>query len=144
MHGTTADPILKRSIAFGLVNIPVALTSSESCPNSNVIWLNSRNFPCIRYKRVNAETGDDVRWGHGEGPGICDNDPFILLTQHDLSALQPQLTKTIEITELLDSNLLLEAQVKGNGVRSSFDELSPTMVANLMTTLTGWVARFLQ
>lgn len=57
-----ARAIWKGSIAFGLVNIPVALTSAESRPDIQLHMVDSSNHARVRYERVNADTGEEVPW----------------------------------------------------------------------------------
>ena len=52
--------IWKGSIAFGLVSIPVSLTSADSRPDIQFHMLDGENRARIRYERVNAETGEEV------------------------------------------------------------------------------------
>jgi DNA end-binding protein Ku len=96
-----ARSIWKGSIAFGLVNIPVSLTSAESRPDIQLHMVDSKNHARIRYERVNAETGEEVPWDRMVRGYEHEEGQFILLTDADLDAVQPKLTKTIEITEFV-------------------------------------------
>ncbi len=97
-----ARSIWKGSIAFGLVNIPVSLTSAESRPDIQLHMVDSSNHARIRYERVNADTGEEVPWDrmvkgyeHADGK-------FVLLSPEELESVQPELTKTIEISEFVE------------------------------------------
>lgn len=92
-----ARSIWKGAIAFGLVNIPVGLTSAESRPDIQLHMVDSKNHARIRYERVNADTGEEVPWDRMVKGYEHDDGKFILLTEDDLEAVQPKLTKTIEI-----------------------------------------------
>jgi len=96
-----ARSIWKGSIAFGLVNIPVSLTSAESRPDIQLHMVDSKNHARIRYERVNADTGEEVPWDRMVKGYEHEEGQFILLTEEDLDAVQPKLTKTIEITEFV-------------------------------------------
>ncbi len=96
-----ARSIWKGSIAFGLVNIPVGLTSAESRPDIQLHMVDSKNHARIRYERVNADTGEEVPWDRMVKGYEHEEGQFILLTEEDLDAVQPKLTKTIEITEFV-------------------------------------------
>lgn len=96
-----ARSIWKGSIAFGLVNIPVAPTSAESRTDIQLHMVDSQNHARIRYERVNADTGEEVPWDRMVKGYEHDDGQFILLTDDDLDAVQPKLTKTIEITEFV-------------------------------------------
>jgi DNA end-binding protein Ku len=92
-----ARSIWKGAIAFGLVNIPVGLTSAESRPDIQLHMVDSKNHARIRYERVNADTGEEVPWDRMVKGYEHDDGKFILLTEEELEAVQPKLTKTIEI-----------------------------------------------
>jgi DNA end-binding protein Ku len=116
--------IWKGAIAFGLVNIPVALTSAESRPDIQFHMVDSKNHARIRYERVNADTGEEVPWDRLVKGYEHDDGQFILLSDEDLEAVQPELTKTIEITEfvsledidplLFDKPYYLEPEKRGH------------------------------
>ena len=96
-----ARAIWKGEIAFGLVNIPVALTSAEIRPDIQLHMVDSQNHARIRYERVNSDTGEEVPWDRMIKGYEHEDGQFILLTDDDLKSVQPQLTKTIEITEFV-------------------------------------------
>ena len=58
-----ARAIWKGSISFGLVNIPVGLYSAETRDEISFQLLDKRNMAPVRYKRVNEESGKEVRAG---------------------------------------------------------------------------------
>lgn len=93
--------IWKGAIAFGLVNIPVSLTSAELRPDIQFHMVDSKNHARIRYERVNADTGEEVPWDRLVKGYEHDDGQFILLTDEELEAVKPQLTKTIEISEFV-------------------------------------------
>ncbi|WP_411825442.1 Ku protein [Luteolibacter sp. AS25] len=97
-----ARAIWKGSIAFGLVNIPVALTSAESRPDIQLHMVDSSNHARIRYERVNADTGEEVPWDRMVKGYEHEDGKFILLSSDDLESVQPELTKTIEISEFVE------------------------------------------
>lgn len=96
-----ARSIWKGSIAFGLVNIPVSLTSAESKPDVQLHMVDSRNHARIRYERINVDSGEEVPWDRIVKAYEHEDGKFILLSEEDLDAVQPKLTKTIEITEFV-------------------------------------------
>lgn len=96
-----ARAIWKGAIAFGLVNIPVSLSSAESRPDVQFHMVDSKNHARIRYERVNAETGEEVPWDRLVKGYEHDDGQFVLLSDDDLENVQPKLTKVIEITEFV-------------------------------------------
>ena len=93
--------IWKGSIAFGLVNIPVSLSGAEVRPDIQLHMVDSKDHARIRYERVNADTGEEVPWDRMVKGYEHDDGQFILLTDEELAAVRPELTKTIEITEFV-------------------------------------------
>ncbi|WP_035609228.1 Ku protein [Haloferula sp. BvORR071] len=93
--------IWKGSIAFGLVNIPVSLTSAEARPDVQLHMVDSKNHARIRYERVNADSGEEVPWDRMVRGYEHDEGQFILLSDKELEAVEPKLTKTIEISEFV-------------------------------------------
>ncbi len=96
-----ARSIWKGAIAFGLVNIPVSLSSAEVRPEIQLHMVDSKNHARIRNERVNVETGEDVPWDRLVKGYEHDDGQFILLTDVELEAVQPKLTKLIEISQFV-------------------------------------------
>lgn len=98
-----ARSIWKGAIAFGLVNIPVGLTSAEE-PSAEVglHMIDKKNNARIRYEKVNAETGEKVPWDRIVKGFEHDEGHFILFDDKELEAVRPELTKTIEIKQFVD------------------------------------------
>lgn len=96
-----ARSIWKGSIAFGLVNIPVSLTGAEERPDVQLHMVDSKNHARIRYERVNADSGEEVPWDRMVKGYEYEEGQFILLSEEELSAVEPKLTKTIEISEFV-------------------------------------------
>lgn len=96
-----ARSIWKGAIAFGLVNIPVSLTSAETRPDIQLHLVDSKNHARIRYERVNADTGEEVPWDRLVKGYEYEDGQFILLSEDDLEAVQPKLTKLIEISQFV-------------------------------------------
>jgi DNA end-binding protein Ku len=127
-----ARAIWKGAIAFGLVNIPVGLTSAESRPDIQLHMVDSKNHARVRYERVNADTGEEVPWDRMVKGYEYEDGVFVLLSQEDLETVQPKLTKTIEITEfvslsdidpiLFDKPYYLEPEKRGKKAYSLLRE----------------------
>lgn len=96
-----ARSIWKGSIAFGLVNIPVSLTGAEQRPDVQLHMVDSKNHARIRYERVNADSGEEVPWDRMVKGYEYEEGQFILLSEEELAAVEPKLTKTIEISEFV-------------------------------------------
>ena len=97
-----ARSIWKGAIAFGLVNIPVGLTSAdESSGEVSLNMIDKTNHARIRYEKVNAETGKPVPWENLVKGYEHEEGHYILLDEKELEDVQPKLTKTIEIEQFL-------------------------------------------
>jgi len=127
-----ARSIWKGSIAFGLVNIPVGLTGAEVRPDVQLHMVDSKNHARIRYERVNADSGEEVPWDRLVRGYEHEEGQFILLSDKELEAVEPKLTKTIEITEfvkldeidplLFDKPYYLEPEKRGRKAYSLLRE----------------------
>lgn len=121
--------IWRGAIAFGLVNIPVSLTSAEARPDIQLHMVDSKDHARIRYERVNADTGEEVPWDRMVKGYEYEDGKFILLTEEDLEEVQPKLTKTIEIENfvsldnidpiLFDKPYYLEPDKRGRKAHAS-------------------------
>ncbi|WP_035610940.1 Ku protein [Haloferula sp. BvORR071] len=97
-----ARSIWKGAIAFGLVNIPVGLTSAEESPEGvSLNLVDSKNNARIRYKKVNSETDEEVPAERIVKGYEVEEGHFILFDDQELESITPQLTKTIEIEQFV-------------------------------------------
>lgn len=97
-----ARSIWKGAIAFGLVNIPVGLTSAEDATESvGLNLVDKSNNARIRYEKVNAITGDPVPSDRIVKGYEVEEGHFILFEDQELEGVQPKLTKTIEIEQFV-------------------------------------------
>ncbi len=90
------------AISFGLVSIPVKLYSAVSRKTVRFHQVDTRTGARVKQKRVSAADGSEVAWddiakGYEQASG-----DYVLLTDSDLSALDPKATKTIEIEQFVD------------------------------------------
>src|ERR687892_233039 len=90
------------SISFGLLNVPVKLYSAVSKQSVRFRELREDDGSRIRHKRVAEEDGKEVPYekivkGYEFAP-----DQYVTLTREELSELEPQRTRTIEIQDFVD------------------------------------------
>jgi DNA end-binding protein Ku len=97
-----ARPIWQGQIAFGLVNIPVALHSVESRSDISFHLVDSRNSARVRYERVNEETGEEVPWDKIVKAYEYDGGNYVMLTDEELERASVELTRTIEIEKFVE------------------------------------------
>lgn len=90
------------AISFGLVSIPVKLYSAVSRRTVRFHQVDTRTGARVKQKRVSAADGSEVAWDDiAKGYEQADGE-YVLLTDSDLSALDPKATKTIEIEQFVD------------------------------------------
>jgi DNA end-binding protein Ku len=97
-----ARPIWTGSVAFGLVNVPVALYSATEDKTVQFNQFEAGTADRIRYKRVNERTGREVELpdivrGHEVTKG-----DYVLVTDEELEAVAPGRSRTIDITDFVD------------------------------------------
>ena len=97
-----ARAIWTGSVAFGLVNVPVALYSATEDKTIHYNQFQAGTSDRIRYKRVNERTGREVRpenivRGHEVSKG-----DYVLVSDEELEAVEPGRTRTIDISDFVD------------------------------------------
>ncbi len=95
-------PIWKGHISFGLVNIPVTLFSAERRNNLSLHLLDRRDHSRVRYKRVNAETGEETPWDEIVRGYEYDKDNYVVMDEDELKRAAPEKTQTIDIDSFVD------------------------------------------
>ena len=97
-----ARTIWKGALSFGLVNVPVGLYPATQDKAIHFNQLESGTSDRIRYKKVNERTGEEVAAekivkGFDLGGG-----EYVILTDDELAAAEPQKSRLIEITDFVD------------------------------------------
>jgi DNA end-binding protein Ku len=97
-----ARPIWTGSVAFGLVNVPVALYSATEDKTIHFNQFEAGTSDRIRYKRVNERTGDEVKLPDIVRGHKVANGDYVLITDEELEAVEPGRSRTIDITDFID------------------------------------------
>lgn len=97
-----AGSIWKGSISFGLLNIPVTLQKAQEGKDLHFSMLDEKDLSPIKYKKVNAKSGEEVPWqrivkGYEYEPG-----QYVLVTKEDLKAANPKASQMIEVEDFVD------------------------------------------
>lgn len=90
------------SISFGLVNIPVQLFNAVSRKSVRFNQIDTRNNARVRHKKVNAESGEDVPDEAIAKGYELSKGSYVLLSEDELAALDPEAQRTIDIEEFVD------------------------------------------
>jgi DNA end-binding protein Ku len=97
-----ARPIWTGAVAFGLVNVPVALYTATEDKTVHFNQFQAGTADRIRYKRVNERTGREVELadivrGHEVSKG-----DYVLVADEELEAIDPGRSRTIDIADFVD------------------------------------------
>ncbi len=97
-----ARTIWKGALSFGLVNVPVGLYPATQDKNIHFNQLEAGTSDRIRYRKVNERTGEEVApqnivKGFDLGGG-----EYVILSDDELAAAEPQKSRLIEITDFVD------------------------------------------
>ena len=90
-------PIWKGTMGFGLVSIAVELLPAETSERLDLDLLDRRDKARIRYKKVNADTGAEVRQADLVKGYAVSKDRYVILSDADLKAANPKATQTVDI-----------------------------------------------
>lgn len=98
----TPRAIWSGAISFGLVNVPVKLYGAVTSKDVRFNQLEKSSGARIRYRKVSAESGDEVAAdeivkGYEISPGS-----YVVLDHDELAALKAPATHTIEIEEFVE------------------------------------------
>jgi len=90
------------AISFGLVTVPVRLFSAVNRKTVSFNQLDATDNGRIAQKRVNPRTGEEVPYerivkGYAVAP-----DRYVVVTNEELDALEPEKTRTIDIEDFVD------------------------------------------
>ncbi|PWN69919.1 Ku protein [Chryseobacterium phosphatilyticum] len=88
------------AIGFGLVNIPVKIYSATETTKLDLDMLDKSDFSNIRFKRVNENTGKEVKW-ENIVKGFLMDDKYIVLDEQDYAAASPEKTKILSIDQFV-------------------------------------------
>jgi len=97
-----ARAILKGSISFGLVNIPVGLYSAETRDEISFKLLDKKTMSPIHYKRVSEESGKEVPWEETVRGYEFESGQYVVMSDEDLKRAAPEATQTIDIVDFVD------------------------------------------
>ena len=97
-----ARPVWSGTISFGLVAIPVKLFHAVRRKSVSFNQLDERNLARIRYRKVNAETGEEVSDGHIVKGYEISKGRYVVVDPDELEPFMPVATKTIDLEEFVD------------------------------------------
>ncbi|HSP26979.1 MAG TPA: Ku protein [Ilumatobacteraceae bacterium] len=97
-----ARPVWSGTISFGLVAIPVKLFHAVRRQSVSFNQLDERNMARIRYRKVNAETGEEVGDDHIVKGYEISKGRYVLVDPDELEPFMPAATKSVDLEEFVD------------------------------------------
>jgi len=97
-----ARTIWKGSLSFGLVNVPVGLYPATQDKTIHFNQFEAGTSDRIRYKKVNERTGKEVESGKIVKGVDLGGGEYVMLTDDELAAAEPERSRLIEITDFVD------------------------------------------
>ncbi|NOX30349.1 MAG: Ku protein [Actinobacteria bacterium] len=97
-----ARPVWSGTISFGLVAIPVKLFHAVRRQSVSFNQLDERNMARIKYRKVNAETGEEVGDDHIVKAFEISKGRYIVVNPDELEPFIPVASKSIDLEEFVD------------------------------------------
>jgi DNA end-binding protein Ku len=97
-----ARAIWSGSISFGLVNIPVKVFTAVSRKNVSFHQIDRNTGARIKQRRVSSVSGDEVAYEDIVKGYELPSGEYITIDDDELSALDPEAARTIDIEEFVD------------------------------------------
>jgi DNA end-binding protein Ku len=95
-------PIWSGAISFGLVSIPVKLYNAVSRKSVSFNQLDNRDQARIRYRKVNADTGDEVPDDQIVKGYEVSKGRYVVVDPDELEQFLPTATRSIDLDEFVD------------------------------------------
>ena len=90
------------SLSFGLVNVPVSLTSAARDLDLHFRQLHKSDSAPIEQRRYCSKEDVEVEWEEVARGSELDNGKQVVLTDMELASVQPRKTRTIDIESFVD------------------------------------------
>jgi len=97
-----ARPVWTGTISFGLVAIPVKMFHAVRRQSVSFNQLDERNMARIRYRKVNAETGEEVADEHIVKGFEVSKGRYVVVDPDELEPFIPAATKSVDLEEFVD------------------------------------------
>jgi DNA end-binding protein Ku len=97
-----ARPVWSGAISFGLIAIPVKLFHAVRRQSVSFNQLDERNMARIKYRKVNAETGEEVGDDHIVKAYEISKGRYVVVNPDELDPFIPVAAKSIDLEEFVD------------------------------------------
>lgn len=88
-------------ISFGLINIPIAVQSAEQSNDLSFHMIDKKNLARVKYNRVNAKTGREVKYGDIVKGFEYEKDKYVILTDADFKRANPKASSTLDVHQFV-------------------------------------------
>ena len=102
-RGRYAAALWNRSLAFGLVNIPVELHTAVRDHRPRFRMLHARDKSPVRFERVCIRDGKPVAWEDLVKGYEVTKGHFVVMTRDDFKAAAVEKTKTVDIIDFVQA-----------------------------------------
>src|ERR1039458_1564959 len=97
-----ARTIWKGSLSFGLVNVPIGVYPATQDKSIHFNQFEKGTSDRIRYKKINERTGEEVESANIVKGFDLGGGEYVMLTDEELAAAEPERSRQIEITDFVD------------------------------------------
>jgi DNA end-binding protein Ku len=97
-----ARTVWKGALSLGLVNVPVGLYTATQDKSVHLNQFQTGTSDRIRYKKVNERTGEEVDGADISKGFAIGGGEYVILTEEELAAAEPERSRLIEITDFVD------------------------------------------
>lgn len=98
--------VWKGAISFGLVNIPVNVYPGKREQELSFSMLDKRDMSPIGFQRYNKTTGKPVEWESIVKGYEVEEGRYVVLTDEDFKAANPEATQTVDIVSFVDAGAI--------------------------------------
>ena len=96
-------PLWRGAISFGLVHIPVVLSSAENRNSFDLTMLDRRNMKPVGFKRYNKATEKEVGWDDIVKGYEYEKERYVVLTEEDFKHANIEATQTVDIVAFVNA-----------------------------------------
>ncbi|MNJ32530.1 putative DNA repair protein YkoV [compost metagenome] len=98
-----ARAIWKGAISFGLVHIPVSLSTAVRSERIDFDWLDKRSMDPVGYKRINKVNGKEVNKEDIVKGVEVEKGRYVVISEEEIRSARPEATQTIDIFSFVDA-----------------------------------------
>ncbi|MFQ6573973.1 Ku protein [Pseudomonas sp. UM16] len=95
--------IWKGAISFGLVHIPVSLSTAVRSERIDFDWLDKRSMDPVGYKRINKVNGKEVNKEDIVKGVEVEKGRYVVISEEEIRSARPEATQTIDIFSFVDA-----------------------------------------